>query len=379
MNVIVANKYSAMLSSLSNKIDLIKTIDGEFQVDDLVAQFDNFFFNKMILDITAIAGYQDISQIQRLSFGMDMSKIILLLDDSPVVNSPQYLSELVSMGIYNFTRNIDAITYLIDNPNTYKDVAQFHMIGNNGNFNMNPNMGGGAMVPPMGGGAMQNMPPNNQGRGIFGQQKGAINEKTFINNSVGMPSIGGTRVIGFKDLTDHAGATTLIYMLKKQLSENYSVLGIELDKKDFLFFNDPELKSISSKEFTSVIKNPVNNYNVILVDVNDSSEEANCPEMLYLIEPSTLMLNKMIRRDRNITQKIRGVKVLLNKSLLDSNDVREFEAEAGCGVFHNIQPLDDKKDKHRVLDELLNKLGFDKNKPAAESNKAAKLFGIVKE
>ena len=326
MNVIVANKYSAMLSSLSNKIDLIKTIDGEFQVDDLVAQFDNFFFNKMILDITAIAGYQDISQIQRLSFGMDMSKIILLLDDSQVVNSPQYLSELVSMGIYNFTRNIDAIAYLIDNPNTYKDVAQFHMIGSNGGYNMNPNMGGN-MAPNMNGGSMQNMPPSNQG-GMFGQQRGATNERTFINNSIAMPSIGGTRVIGIKNLTDHAGSTTLIYMLKKQLSENYSVLGIELDKKDFLFFNDPELKSISSKEFNSVVKNPVNNYNVILVDVNDSSEEANCSEMLYLIEPSTLMLNKMIRRDRNITQKIRGVKVILNKSLLDSNDVREFEAEA---------------------------------------------------
>ena len=52
MNVIVSNKYGAMLSSLSSKIDLIKTVDGEFQVDDLIAQFDNFFFNKIIFDIS---------------------------------------------------------------------------------------------------------------------------------------------------------------------------------------------------------------------------------------------------------------------------------------------------------------------------------------
>ena len=363
MNVIVANKYSAMLSSLSNKIDLIKTVDGEFQVDDLVAQFDNFFFNKMILDITAIAGYQDISQIQRLSFGMDMSKIILLLDDSPVVNSPQYLSELVSMGIYNFTRNIDAITYLIDNPNTYKDVAQFHIIGNNGGPNQGP----------------QGAPNGGMMGGGFNGSRGATNERSFINSSIAMPSIGGTRVIGIKNLTDHAGATTLIYMLKKQLSENYTVLGLELDKNDFLFFNDPDLRSVSSKDLDSVIKNPVNNYNVILIDVNNSAEGAKCTEMLYLIEPSTLMLNKMIRRDRNILDKIKGMKVVLNKSLLDPNDIREFEAEARCSVFHNICPLDDKKDKHRVLDELLNKLGFDKNRPASEINKAARLFGIVKE
>ena len=363
MNVIVSNKYSAMLSSLSTKIDLIKTIDGEFQVDDLIAQFDNFFFNKMILDITAIAGYQDISQIQRLSFGMDMSKIILLLDDSPVVNSPQYLSELVSMGIYNFTRNIDAIPYLIDNPNTYKDVAQYHILGNNPSPQMN--QGG-------------NVNQNNQGRGFFGFNQVA-NEQSFINSSANMSGLGGTRIIGVKDLTDHAGATTLVYMLKKQLAENYSVLGLELDKNDFLYFNDPDLKSVSSKELASIIHNPVNNYNVILIDVNDSAEGANCTEMLYLIEPSTLMLNKMIRRDRNILDKIKSMKVVLNKSLLDSSDVRDFEGEARCSVFHNIPPLDDKKDKHRVLDELLNKLGFDKNKPASERNHAARLFGIVKE
>ena len=191
--------------------------------------------------------------------------------------------------------------------------------------------------------------------------------------------MGGTRVIGIKNLTDHAGATTLVYMLKKQLAENYSVLGLELDKNDFLYFNDPDLRSVSSKELASIINNPVNNYNVILIDVNDSAEGSNCTEMLYLIEPSTLMLNKMIRRDRNILDKIKSMKVVLNKSLLDSSDVRDFEGEARCSVFHNVPPLDDKKDKHRVLDELLNKLGFDKNKPSSEGSHAARLFGIVKE
>ena len=68
MNVIVSNKYAAMLSNLN--IDLIKSINGEFDADELVAQFDNFFFNKMILDITAIKDYQDITKIQELSVNM---------------------------------------------------------------------------------------------------------------------------------------------------------------------------------------------------------------------------------------------------------------------------------------------------------------------
>lgn len=352
MNVIVSNRYAAMLSDLSNKIDLIKSIQGEFQVDDLIAQFENFFFNKMILDITAIANYQDISQIQRLSFGMDMSKIILFLDDSPAVNSAQYLSELVSMGIYNFTRDINGIIYLIDHPNSYKDVANYHQIGNSGG-----------------------MPQE----GNSGSRSSAMTERSFISANIAMPTMSGTRIIGIKDLTDHAGATTLIYMLKKQLSEHYRVLGLELDKNDFLFFNDPDLKSASTKELEAIINNPINNYDVILIDVNNSSGESSCTEMLYLIEPSTLMLNKMIRRDRNVLEKIKGKKVVLNKSLLEEADIRQFENEARCSIFHNIQPLDDKKDKHRTLDELLNKLGFDKNRPSSDGGRAARLFGIVKE
>ncbi|MBQ8659294.1 MAG: hypothetical protein IJ475_00440 [Bacilli bacterium] len=356
MNVIVSNKYSAMLSNLN--IDLIRSINGEFDVDNLIAQFNNFFFNKMVLDITAIKNYQDITQIQRLSFGMDMGKIILLLDDSDIVNSPQYLSELVSMGIYNFTRNIDAVAYLIDNPNSYKDVAQFHMIGMNaGNYSANIN--------------------TNQGNGAFFDNRLNGNEKSFDGS--GAPSIKGTRIIGFKNLTDHAGATSLVYMLKKQLSQFYNVMGIELDKNDFLYFNDPDLKSISTDELSSFINNPSSLYDIILIDFNESPEEANCTEMIYLIEPSTLKLNKMVRKDRNILDKIKSKKVILNQSLLDSNDVKEFENEARCRVFHNIPPLDEKKERHRVIDEFLNKLGFDKNKPAADTSRTTKLFGIVKE
>jgi hypothetical protein len=123
----------------------------------------------------------------------------------------------------------------------------------------------------------------------------------------------------------------------------------------------------------------MNNYNVILVDVNDSDAEGNISEMIYLIEPSTLMLNKMIRKDRNVLDKIKGRKVVLNKSLLEPNDIKDFEYEARCSVFQNVPPLDDKKDKHRVLDEFLNKLGFDKNKPIGDKNKGVRLFGIVKE
>ena len=52
MNVIVANENKSLLSSLD--IDVIKSIDGVFSVDEIINTFDGFFFNKMFLDITGI-------------------------------------------------------------------------------------------------------------------------------------------------------------------------------------------------------------------------------------------------------------------------------------------------------------------------------------
>ena len=188
MNVKIVNKYAALLAGLD--IDFIKSIDGEFTPEDIVMQFSNFFFNKMIIDITAIKGYQDITKIQELSVNMDMSKVILLLDDSEVVNSPRYLSQLVSMGIYNFTRNVDAIKFLIDNPNSYKDVAQYHQLNNQ----------------------MMSYPEN---------PKNVSND--MATDSYASPTIiyeeRNLRIIGIKNVTEHAGSTTLTYLLKKQLEK----------------------------------------------------------------------------------------------------------------------------------------------------------------
>ena len=64
MNVIVANKYEPMLQDLN--IDVIKRVNGEFEVDELIAQFENFFFQRMILDITAIKDYKNIETIQKM-------------------------------------------------------------------------------------------------------------------------------------------------------------------------------------------------------------------------------------------------------------------------------------------------------------------------
>ncbi len=338
MNVIVANKFQSQLNSL--QIDIIKSVNGEFAPEEITEMFANFFFNKMILDITALRGYQNIENVRKLALGIDMSKVILVLDDSDIASSQNYISQLISIGIYNFTRNIDNIPFLIDNPNTYKDVAQYQKIEN-----------------------------------ISGSTVNKHDTAKFEMDDI--TSSGFTAIVGVKNVTDHAGATTLIYMLKKQLQRNYNVLAIEIDKSDFLLFNDNDMITTSSDKFNNVLKSS-NTYDIILVDLNNSGADDACTDMLYLLEPSTIKLNKMIRRNRNIFDFLRGKRIVLNMSLLDNKDVMDFEYESKSQVFYNIPPLDDKKDKHRVLDDILAKMGFARQKRQDLGQESGKLFGIFK-
>ncbi len=330
MNVIVSNKYQSLLATLD--IDIIKNINGEFEVEDLVNQFTNFYYNKMILDITALKNYQDIATLQNLSVSMDVSNIILLLDDSEIVNSPKYLSSLISMGIYNFTRNVDAIKFLINNPNTYKDVAQYHQ----------------------------------------------LNNATTSSDDTGDFNKLNLRVIGIKNVTNHAGSTTLTYLLKKQLAKKYNVIAVEVDEHDFIYFNDKTLKTTSSLDLPAFIAMN-SEAEVILVDLNDRGSVSSCSEVIYLIEPGLIKLNKLIRKDKRAFEKLKDKKIVLNRSILNQRDVKDFEYESKSKVFFNIPCLDDKLDNQRVLEEFLIKLGFARfEESIGEDNKNSKLFNIFK-
>lgn len=329
MNVIVSNKYQSLLASLN--IDVIKSINGEFSVDDLIAQFSTFYYNKMILDITAIKGYEDINIMQNLSVNFDMSKVILLLDDSEVVNSPVYISQLISMGIYNFTNDVNTIKYLIDNPNQYKDVANYH--------------------------------------NISGFKKPVLNEKA-IDNTRGKI---GQKIIGFKNVTEHAGATTLIYLLKLHLEKSYKVKAVEIDKNDFIYFNDESLESISGLGFNDFLSQN-SDYDVILVDLNEGNVLEYCHDIVYLIEPGLIKLNKLIRQDNAIFEKLSDKKIVLNRSVLSEKDVMDFEKESGSKVFFNMPCLDDKLDDQKIINIFLTNLGFSR----VEENSSNGIFSIFK-
>ena len=319
MNVIISNERQAELANLD--IEIIKSIHGVFDADELIQMFSNFFFGRMILDLTALKNYQDVRNLQKLSMSLDVEKIIILLPDTPECLAPQFLSKLISMGIYNFTTNLDGVNYLLTNPNTYRDVAHLHQIDST---------------------------PTSSETG----STGSVN--TVINNIVST----GTYILGIKNVTEHSGATMLTYMLKKELKDmGKSVLAIEVDKKDFMYFNDKEMISVDASNLANEVLRH-KDVNVLLIDLNKCDNIDVCNEVLYLIEPSTIKLNKLMRRDRNIFSKLAGRKIVLAQSILSDSDIKEFEYEANIKIFFVMPPLDERENNSEVLQNLLNRIGI---------------------
>ncbi len=321
MNVIVSNKNQNLLNSLD--IDVIKSINGTFSVDEIIATFSNFFFNRMFLDITAVKDYTDISNIQKLSMGLEMDKVIFFLDNN-LMNDKSYLSKLISMGIYNFANNKDTLMYLYNHPNTYKDVAHIHQIGN--------------------------IEANSQTTNKKGKKFGSsIPEE---NSQI----IRTAKVIGFKNATAGAGATTLIYMLKKMLSEKDYVVALEVNKNDFGFFNERDMYSVNQSNLAAAI-NRFGTANMILVDLNNVNDEL-CDDIVYLMEPSRIKLNKMMLVNKDIFDKLSGKKIVLNKSLLSQKDISDFEFESNSKITFSIPPLNDRADNSEVLKEFIKSLNI---------------------
>jgi hypothetical protein len=330
MNVIVSNRLESVLTGLN--VEVIKALRGEFEPDELIGTFSNFFFARMILDVTALKNSNDIVTYQKLSIGLPVDKIILVIPaDSDVAAGP-FLSKLISLGYYNFTTNTEGVQYLVSTPNTYKDVAHLHTVE-------------------------------------------ATNVSNTIITSDGHAVSTGSRIIGIKNITEHAGATTLIYMLKKELEENgFVVQAFEVNKRDFIFYNDKTMIS-SSKETIATDLLKAKDANFILIDINDGDENL-CDEVLYLLEASIIKLNKLLLKDRAMFSKLTNKKLLLNKCVLSKSDCDNFQAEAGINFYYVMPPLND-RERSEYLTRLLGVMGILKLSSASGSGHKGGLFSSI--
>lgn len=335
MDAVVGYRYINELNGLN--IEVSKKLDGEYDVEEIVSAFKNFFFNKLFLDITAIKNYKDLTNLQKLSMSLDMDKVILFLDkDDPTCKSKSFLAKLVSMGIYNFTDDVNNLMYLYNNPNNYRDVAYLQQIEN------------------------------------------TEEDEKKTTDSVSHASH-GKKILGIKNVTDGAGSTTLSFLLKKVLGDYYNTMALELNQRDFTYFKDKDAISIKEEDFDRVISR-YNDVDYFIVDLGKTKAERLCDDVLYLIEPSTIKLNKLSLINPGIFSSLKGKKVILNKSLLSDSDIASFEVESGLKVFYAIEPLNDKGNVSDKLLPLLEKLRYIKALDDDEDHHTSKksIFDLFK-
>lgn len=304
MNVIISYKFKSELKTVDLPIG--KELIGQYIIDDIINSFSNFQFSKLIIDLSTIKDKDNLQGFQRMASMLNMNNIIFYIDGS---NDNDLIAKLIPFGIYNFANSPVIVKNLIDNPNSYKDVAHYHVVKPQGDVNV------------------------------------AMNSKM--------------RIIGFKNLTTGAGATTLIYMSKKYLENLYRVLVVEVNKTDFEAFKIENHMSIDADNFLTEI-NKVNNFDIVLVDLNDSNLENMCSEVLYLMEPSIIKLDNFSRTNINFGEMLKGKKVVLNKSFLTSDELSKFEYEGKFRVFFNLPPINERQKKSEHIIALYKKIGLDK-------------------
>ena len=317
MNVVTANENKEIIDRLD--IDIIKRIVGQFELKELLSKFVNLYFNKMIIDITSIADYRNTETINQLAKAVDPSRVILLLNSDPTVNSQLYMSNLIKNGFYNFTRNYEGIKFLYNTPNTYENVK--HLV----------------------------LSEDEVRRQEF------IEEQKRQNANV----TGDRKIIGVASLSQHAGATSLVNMMVRQLNNHgIKTIGIEMFRQDLMYYHDPNLSSCMSKlELETKLR--TNSHVDVILDLNEFGEaDKYCTDIIYLIEPSYVKLTKLLKKNKNTFMEHKDDKIVLNISFVNDQEVPDFEYETKCKIFDNIPPLNDRATDLAEVNELLSKLGF---------------------
>lgn len=302
MNIIIANQYSDLLKGL-NITDQIYT--GLYDVNELGNSMHNISFDNLIIDVTSIKNYQLVSTIKQLTNYVEAKKIILLLDNNCL--NDEYINGLVSIGIYNFAKDTNTLLNLLNNRNTYTDVS------------------------------------------------GYINEY----NSTPLPFDQNNRhakVIGLVNVTSHAGSTTLAHTLVKVLKKKYNVIGIEVDSTDFSFFKSNNLISTIGNKIKYLVSK-YDDMDVIIIDTNGNAKAIEtCDQVLYLIEPTTIKINKLILAKPTIFRDIFDKKVVLNKCFLSKWDIAEFENESRIKIFYSMPYINERDKNDPNVIKLLTKL-----------------------
>ena len=366
MNVIVANKQKNIIDNAN--IDAIKDFNGLFNVDDLISKFRNYFFSKLILDATSIVNFTDKSVLEKLSTAIGAERLVILLPEKPLPTK-KFVDILLGLKIYNFSNKIEDVVSYIDKPNTYDDIIK--KVQYDDSFYVDKSIKENDEyeeynVPNNNDVSENNNKEDNSENDTYKENNVNVNNDSNVENSINDQVNQGfyvddkrlldKKIIGFRNVTEHAGTTTLSFLLKKAAQNKYGkrVLAIETDMDDMKYFQEEDMVSVDSKNLKNSIAS--SNAEIVFVDLNIYKGDVDfIDDIIYLVEPSIFKLNKLMINDRYTFRALDNKKVILNKSFLTNGEANSLGKEAGISIYMNISTLNDRVNNDIVI-KLLNNL-----------------------
>ena len=330
MNIAIKNENSSVFANLKSVI--IKSFTGTFSIEELNTSLTGLFYNKAIIDITAIKDYKNEESLFNFLNNFEPNSVVLVLSNDDYCNSYNFLKSLIDKGYYNFAKNSIETDNLVVKSNSYEDVKDYVEI---------------ETLPEVPMPIIDNNIPNvpTQELEKFDDFKDSTPVQDFKQT-----------IIGIRNVTPHAGATTLMYEMVKILSQKANTMGIEMLNDDSKYFQSSNIISLKSLDELKLKINELKNYQYIIIDLNGINALDICDDIIYLIEPGMIRLNKLLKSSFNLTSLSTSGKIVLNRSTVKDSELNNFEYETKIKVFANIPDYDDKQESLPVINELLNKL-----------------------
>lgn len=330
MNIAIKNENSSVFANLKSVI--IKSFTGTFSIEELNVPLTGLFYNKAIIDITAIKDYKNEESLFNFLNNFEPNSVVLVLSNDDYCNSYNFLKSLIDKGYYNFAKNSIEADNLVVKSNSYEDVKDYVEI---------------ETLPEVPMPIIDNNIPN-----VPTQELEKFDD---FKNSTPVQDFKQT-IIGIRNVTPHAGATTLMYEMVKILSQKANTMGIEMLNDDSKYFQSSNIISLKSLDELKLKINELKNYQYIIIDLNGINALDICDDIIYLIEPGMIRLNKLLKSSFNLTSLSASGKIVLNRSTVKDSELNNFEYETKIKVFANIPDYDDKQESLPVINELLNKL-----------------------
>ena len=367
MNVIVANKQKGIIDNAN--IDAIKDFNGLFNVDDLISKFKNYFFSKLIIDATSVVDFTSKEVLEKLSNAIGAERLVILLPEKPLPPK-KFVDMLLELKIYNFSNKIEDVVTYVDTPNTYEDIVKkmqyedFYVdnsIKESDEYKEENSLENQVVETTEHEELNNNEEERQEEQKVYTEVEN--DNQSDINNNqydsgyyVDDKRLLDKKIIGFKNVTSHAGTTTIIFLLKKMLQNKFGkkVLAIEVETDDLKYYQEEDMISVSKDKLKNSITS--SDAEIILVDINNYTGEKDFfKDVIYLVEPSIIKLNKLMINDSYAFRSLDGKKIILNQSFLSNSEASAFAKEAGVEVFMNIPTLNDRINNDQIA-KLINNI-----------------------